>query len=134
MVEPHFVLPHRVLVLSELRQALCDEVFQRFQGLGTGHGPLKTLVATWVMCKTLLDQVHHLFGDGVRWEASSGGEMLRPRFSKAASVVMVKVPLSTQRVFAVHQQACFVAHFSVKVFQSQLFSILCMGLEISDRA
>jgi hypothetical protein len=109
VIQPNFAFPHGVLVKPKAGQAVCDEFVQCHQRLCTRDGPTKLRDRAGVVREFVVDQTHHVLGDGVGCDASGQGQHARTLFAKAAAVVGIKVPLAANGFFAFHQNAIFLA-------------------------
>ena len=82
----------------------------------------------------LVNQGHDALRGVVRGESHGGRQYAWSLFAKAAPVVGIKIPLSANGFFAIHQQAGFQAEFAVEVFQADLLAIRCVRRKITHRA
>ena len=71
MIEEGVALAHRILIVTEAGKTRRDEMVQRLQRIGTRHRPAKGRKITEVIGKAGGHHVHHLAGDGVRFEAAA---------------------------------------------------------------
>ena len=134
VVKPYFSFPHGVLIETKMGQTMRDELVQRSQRLGPCDRPTKTVDAARMVSKSLLHQADDFLRDLIRRKTGRGGKYTWPALSKAASVVCIKIPLVTNRLFAIHQDASFLAKFAVEKFQPDLLSVRGMSCKISHRA
>ena len=72
--------------------------------------------------------------DAVGFKAQGFGQQARACFAKAATVFFVKVPLTANGLFAVHQDASFLTQLSVEKFLTQLFSTLGVLCKVTHGA
>ena len=84
--------------------------------------------------ESLLHQANHLLCDLIGCEACGGGKRTWPVFAKAATVVCIKIPLASNWLFPIHQDAGFEPEFAVEIFQPNLLAIGCMRCKIPHRA
>ena len=100
---------------------MLNETVEGCQCLGPSHGPTKAVQAAGMVRHPVIDQAHHLKGDGIGFMAGRGWQQARTCFAKTAAVVFVKIPLPPDGLFAVHQDASLLSQLAVEKFLSQLF-------------
>ena len=134
VVQPNLSLPHRILVLAKGGQSMLNEAVKSFKGLRACDGPAKAVQSARVCSQLLIDQVHHLLCDAVRFKSQGFGQQAWACFSKTAAVFFVKVPLTADGFFAVHQDASFLTQLSVEKFLAQLFAALGVFCKVTNGA
>ena len=72
--------------------------------------------------KLIVHKLHHILGDVVGCESGGQGQVLGSLLAEAATVFCVEVPFVAHWVFSVHQDTCFLAHFTVEKFKANLFA------------
>ena len=87
-----------------------------------------------MVSKSLLHQVDDFLRDLIRCKSSWGGKQTWPVLTKAASVVGVKIPLVTNGLFPIHQDASFLSEFAVEIFQPNLLAVRGVRRKITHRA
>ena len=134
VVQPQLAFPHRVLVQPKTGQPGGNELRQCDQCLLARHRPAKGGHRAGVIRKAFVHQRNHLLRDGVRRKPAGRRQQAGALFAKAAAIVVVKVPLITDRFFALHQDAGLVAQLAVKIFQAQLLASLGVLGELAHGA
>ncbi len=125
VVKAGLALPHRVLVLPEQRQPLCDERIQRGVGLRRGQRPVERIEAAGMCPEARLDQRQHPTRDVVRRERRRSRQQARPFPAERLAVVGVVVPRTAGRLAVViEQHALAPAQPAVEVLHAQRLAAL----------
>ena len=120
VVEIRVILQHGILRGAEIHQEIVYEGTERPLGIGAGDGETKVLKLAEIVGKQPLDGVDDIPCYPVRCEDRvSWPQQVR---LGGAAVFRVKIPASTDRLFAIHQQASLATHFPVEIFHRQAFA------------
>ena len=113
---------------------MLNEIMQRLTCLICCHGPVKVIERTRVFFESILHHLDHLSGHEVRHEAPGRHSKSRTVFPKAASVIVIEIPLSADGFSLRHQHARLLSHLAVKEFHAQLFAPIHMVGEVAASA
>ena len=134
VIQPNLTLPHRILVQAKRGQSVLNEAVKRFKGVRACDGPAKAVQSARVCSQLLIDQVHHILCDAVGLKSQGFWQQARACLAKAATVFFVKVPLTTDGFFAVHQDASFLTQLAVEKLLAQLFAALGVLCKVTHGA
>ena len=115
--------PHGVLPSAKVLQPLVNEMLQRQQRVFACDGPGKVLQRARVFGKAFSNQCDDILRDPVRRKAGSWRHGARAFGAKAFAVFRVIVPLASNGLFPLHQDAVAFAHLAVKELHAQLFFV-----------
>ena len=113
---------------------MLNEICQNLQCLDAGDRPAKLRQAARVIGKSRVHHIHHLACDGIGLKTGGRGQFAGPGFAKTAAVVGIKIPLTADRLIALHQDAMFASEFAVEIFEPQAFASVSMCLEFANCA
>ena len=113
---------------------MLNKAVKCFKGLRACDGPAKAVQSARVCSQFFIDQVHHILCDAVGFKPQGFGQQARACLAKAATIFFVKVPLTTDGFFAVHQDASFLTQLSVEKLLAQLFATLGVLCKVTHGA
>ena len=119
MKQVRLAFGHRVLVVTESRQAEIQKMLPQLLCLGMGHGVVETVDAPVVVAEALTHQGHHRCCDVVLREMRSERATQLPW--QWLAIVAIEIPGPTCRAAVrLHEQAGSLAHATVEVLHTQL--------------
>jgi len=80
--------------------------------------------------KFSFDKFYHLLGRLIRLKGAGRLDFWRSLLSENASIVLVEIPVTADRILTLHQDIMIPPHFAVEGFQQKGFAALGEGFEV----
>jgi hypothetical protein len=133
MPQPRLTRPDRVLVPTEVDEAVREEVVEGGPGVLGRDGPVELGEAARVRGEPCLDEREHLAGERIGRKPTRPRQRARPRLREGAAILGVEVPAAPGRLPVLHEHAERLAQRPVEVLQPELLAALRVRREVVTR-